>query len=139
MNKMNNFRKITKLNGNKKFLLKEMGYKSIKEAKQYIDEETNKKNSNEKVYKYIQKKYNYLISLKEEEDLKKSRDFLGEEDDDKSFYITPKPKPKRKIKKTDNILKQITLKEEQKLKPIKVNKKPYHITITNTVKYFTNI
>ena len=122
---MNNFRKITKLNGNKKFLLKEMGYKSIKEAKQYIDEETNKKNSNEKVYKYIQKKYNYLITLKEEE-----------EDDDKSFYITPKPKPKRKIKKTDNILKQITLKEEQKLKPIKVNKKPYHITITNTVKYF---
>ena len=64
-----------------------MGYKSIKEAKQYIDEETNKKNSNEKVYKYIQKKYNYLITLKEEE-----------EDDDKSFYITPKPKPKIKIK-----------------------------------------
>ena len=52
---MNNFRKITKLNGNKKFLLKEMGYKSIKEAKQYIDEETNKNNSNEKVYKHIQK------------------------------------------------------------------------------------
>ena len=59
---MNNFRKITKLNGNKKFLSKEMGYKSIKEAKQYIDEETNKKNTNEKVYKYIQKKYNYLIT-----------------------------------------------------------------------------
>ena len=55
MNKINNFRKITKLNGNKKLLLKEMGYKSIKEAKQYIDEETDKNNSNEKVYKYIQK------------------------------------------------------------------------------------
>ena len=54
MNKINNFRKITKLNGNKKLLLKELGYKSIKEAKQYIDEETDKNNSNEKVYKYIQ-------------------------------------------------------------------------------------
>jgi hypothetical protein len=53
MNKMNNFRKITKLNGNKKFLLKRMGYESIKEAKQYIDEETNKNNTNEKVNKNV--------------------------------------------------------------------------------------
>ena len=50
---MEMFRKIEGLKGKKKFILKEMNYKSINEAKKYFDNINGKNNSEKVVYNYL--------------------------------------------------------------------------------------
>ena len=61
MNKMNNFRKITNIKGKTDFILKEMGYNSIKEAKIYVDDITNKNNNEKQVLNFLKNQYNEIL------------------------------------------------------------------------------
>ena len=58
---MNNFRKITNIKGKTDFILKEMGYNSIKEAKIYVDDITNKNNNEKQVLNFLKNQYNEIL------------------------------------------------------------------------------
>ena len=61
MNKINNFRKITNIKGKTDFILKEMGYNSIKEAKKYVDDINQKNNSEKQVLNLLKHQYNEIL------------------------------------------------------------------------------
>ena len=59
---MNTLEIIKSLKGKTEFLLKELNYNSIKEAKSYVDGINGKNNSEKKVLSYLKNEYNKTVN-----------------------------------------------------------------------------
>ena len=86
MNKINNFRKITNIKGKTDFILKEMGYNSIKEAKKYVDDINQKNNSEKQVLNLLKNKYNEILDQLD----KTKRELILKSHQDKNIKIKSK-------------------------------------------------
>ena len=59
---MNTLEIIKSLKGKTEFLLKELNYNSIKEAKSYVDGLNGKNNTEKKVLSYLENEYNKTVN-----------------------------------------------------------------------------
>jgi hypothetical protein len=59
---MNSLEIIKSLKGKTNFLLKQMNYKSINEAKTYVDGINGKNNNEKKVLSYLKDEYNKIVN-----------------------------------------------------------------------------